>query len=113
MSPDNGELDYENSSVDVLKMEYLMYEAPDDLLKAIELIPNPLYGRTAKREEQPTSGLDTIELVPNPLYGRTAEREEESKFHSSESQHMLLSIKKVAPPTLNYDYVEHRDRHQH
>ena len=82
-------------------------------MDTIELVPNPLYGGTAEREKQPTSGLDTIELVPNPLYGGTAKREEESKFHSSESQHMLLSIEKVAPPTLNYDYVEHRDRHQH
>ena len=66
-----------------------------------ELIPNPLYGGTPEREEQPTS---IEELVPNPLYGGTLEREEES----TESQHMLLSNEKVISPTLNYDYVEHR-----
>ena len=83
-------------------------EQPTSNMDTEKLIPNPLYGETPEREEQPTSGLDTEELVPNPLYGGTLEREEESKFHSSESEHMLLSNEKVVPPTLNYDYVEHR-----
>ena len=83
-------------------------EQPTSNMDTEELIPNPLYGGTLENEEQPTSNMDTEELIPNPLYGGTLEREEESKFHSSESQHMLLSNEKVALPTLNYDYVEHR-----
>ena len=64
MSPDNREMDYENSSVDVVKMEHLMYEVPDDLVK-------PIYANKVKEKATPSHYDEpTLRTVPNELYNK-------------------------------------------